>query len=242
MDSHEIISNIKNPAQASPEKTETLQRLVRQYPFSATLHLLLLKNLKTTEHSAYKNNLHHSAAYIHNHEHAYNWLHQRQEAPPSKSPDPGSRDKPWDETARIGKGLTEAEKEAQMQNDLRQWEKEHDFPRKKDEPQKPGEKQNAETANHKSDISTLINKFVHHPPKITLDKDKNYEQEEKLASNSIKDNPDFVSETLGRIYEQQGKITKAMEVYKKLSLKFPEKKRYFASLIENLSNKSDSSN
>lgn len=43
-----------------------------------------------------------------------------------------------------------------------------------------------------------------------------------------------ISETLAKIYIDQNLTAKAIQVYKKLSLRFPEKKAYFASLIEKL--------
>ena len=48
------------------------------------------------------------------------------------------------------------------------------------------------------------------------------------------DKMDFCTETLGRIYEQQGYYAEAKEIYSKLSLRYPEKSVYFATLIEKL--------
>ena len=42
----------------------------------------------------------------------------------------------------------------------------------------------------------------------------------------------MVTETLARIYEQQGNFVKAAEAYRKLALKVPEKAAYFAALSQ----------
>ena len=44
----------------------------------------------------------------------------------------------------------------------------------------------------------------------------------------------FCTETLARIYADQGRNEEAKRIYSKLLLKFPEKNAYFAALIENL--------
>ena len=44
----------------------------------------------------------------------------------------------------------------------------------------------------------------------------------------------FATETLGRIFEEQGRTEEARRIYSRLILEIPEKSAYFASLIENL--------
>ncbi len=54
----------------------------------------------------------------------------------------------------------------------------------------------------------------------------------EMAVNSITKEEDLASESLADIYIKQGKYDKAIDMYKKLSLRNPQKKAYFARKIE----------
>jgi hypothetical protein len=55
---------------------------------------------------------------------------------------------------------------------------------------------------------------------------------ENLADASTNLNDGVISETFAKILLQQSKKAQAIEIYEKLALKFPEKRAYFADLIE----------
>lgn len=80
-------------------------------------------------------------------------------------------------------------------------------------------------------LDELIDKFIKNDPKISPAKADFYSPT-NIAKLSLVDKEEFVSETLAKIYEKQGYFDKAISVYRKLSLKFPEKSSYFASLVE----------
>ncbi|MDR1985225.1 MAG: hypothetical protein LBQ28_10475 [Prevotellaceae bacterium] len=83
----------------------------------------------------------------------------------------------------------------------------------------------------------IIDKFLASSQKISIDpkndKNENSEINENVVAEPIITD-DFVTETLAKIYAEQGYISKAIEVYEKLSLQDSKKSVYFASLIENL--------
>lgn len=59
---------------------------------------------------------------------------------------------------------------------------------------------------------------------------------ESVSQSREEDNfTDFCTETLARIYAEQGHFEQAKSIYSKLILRYPEKNAYFAALIEKLS-------
>ena len=88
-----------------------------------------------------------------------------------------------------------------------------------------------ETPKKKLSRKELIDKFIAENPSISKPKAEFYNPI-SVAQNSITDKGDIVSETLAKIYFQQGYFEKAISIYEKLILNFPEKSIYFAAQIE----------
>jgi tetratricopeptide (TPR) repeat protein len=84
--------------------------------------------------------------------------------------------------------------------------------------------------------SELIEKFIQTEPRISKPSKATFFSPQVMAKKSIEENDEIVSETLARIYADQGNVPRAIKVYKKLGLLNPEKNAYFAALIKKLEN------
>ncbi len=84
----------------------------------------------------------------------------------------------------------------------------------------------------KKDPKDLINAFLKNKPTIER-KDTIETSGENLARKATLESSDeLVTETLARIHAKQGDVARAIQIYEKLVLKYPEKKAYFAAQIE----------
>jgi hypothetical protein len=78
----------------------------------------------------------------------------------------------------------------------------------------------------------LIDKFILTNPRIEPIRDPANLQHEDISKPYTENQGGFISETLAKIYITQGYYSRAIDIYEKLSLKFPEKSSYFATQIE----------
>ncbi|MCC5931013.1 MAG: tetratricopeptide repeat protein [Cyclobacteriaceae bacterium] len=84
----------------------------------------------------------------------------------------------------------------------------------------------------------IINNFINNMPdfssrKRSIDEAQD-EENTDLSENSAAFNDDIISENLALIFLKQGKKDKAIDIYRKLIWKYPDKKPYFVARIEAL--------
>ena len=108
--------------------------------------------------------------------------------------------------------------------------------------QKKSTEKDTEISEQRSEIKAtlkeqinIIDSFIKKEPSISSKPVKSIDSDQKdLSEKSTNFGDDLISENLAQILVEQGKTQKAVDMYKKLIWKFPQKKAYFAARIEDL--------
>lgn len=83
-------------------------------------------------------------------------------------------------------------------------------------------------------VMDIIDRFIELEPEIGMKPRMTEGRQEDISRRSAIDNGEIISETLALIYLKQGNKNKAIRIYEKLMLKFPEKSSYFEALLKKI--------
>jgi tetratricopeptide (TPR) repeat protein len=97
--------------------------------------------------------------------------------------------------------------------------------------QEKTQKENSE--NHRIQQQSIIDRFIETNPGVIRPK-KEFFTPETAAKKSEHLPENLATETLAKVYLQQGNFQGAIRTYERLMLKFPEKNAYFANLIQQI--------
>ena len=242
----EIVSSYSS----TPDEIAILQKLVKEYPFSQIVHLLLANASKKEDPTSFKESL--TQAAFHSTDRIIlksliennlvpSEIHNTK-ATLSKKPLIPTKSNKIDADALRAEVLENLHKLVQTKKDTSFWFEE--IVDVQDKTIKPTSTPKSTTTKDTSKSTTtrvkkqskIIDKFIKEKPTIRKNsKAANEKEDLAISSSNLRD--DVVSESLAKIFINQGKNEKAIDIYKKLIWKFPQKKALFAAQIEILKKK-----
>jgi tetratricopeptide (TPR) repeat protein len=209
MTADQIHQLLLHPEGLTQDTLPVLRELTEQYPAFEAGWMLYLKNLKALKNASFEQELLNGAIRIHDRRNLYIFLNKEKvrenRVATEESEGFGIPDiiVPSEYLLEnLGENTPEADVEA------------------------------AEEARKSDRRQTLIEKFLEAQPRIPAIKAEEAPGPVESHKTAEAEPDELVTETLATIYAQQGYYKKAIQIFEKLSLKYPEKSTYFAAQIE----------
>jgi len=218
MTANQIIELIQAPEKLNQETLPLLKELNERYPAFEAGWILYLKNLKNLNDSSFEQELIHVAIRIQDRRKLYLFLNE-----PSRITESNE-----DQTIETDTG-----KELKFDNLILPSEYQVESIVTPEEPLSDTIRPIQEKSGKKI---SLIEKFLEAQPKMPPINETKSGSPMESQSQPEDVSDDLVTETLAMIYSQQGYYKKAIQIFEKLSLKYPEKSTYFAGHIEKIKN------
>ncbi|CAM1342312.1 hypothetical protein [Tenacibaculum aestuarii] len=242
MNKDKYIQFLEKPELISTESSSEITALIQEYPYFQSARALRLKALKNQESYKYNNELKITAAYTTDRTVLFDFITSEAfKETPKKEEKVSLKDKilpkkkiteveTIEEDLAIGKPLSFTQSETFSFNQWLQLSSKKTIVRDVT-PQKEEKKQEEETTPTKSEHEAIIDRFIETAPKISRP-NKTSTTDVKIADNQQSNQ--LATETLAKVYLEQKKYDSAIQAYKILSLKYPEKSGFFADQIKRI--------
>ncbi|MBI9067678.1 MAG: hypothetical protein JEZ09_10330 [Salinivirgaceae bacterium] len=258
MDKETFYQYIKFPELLDDRSLVDLEKIVEEYPYFQTAHLLYLKNLNNQGSIKYDQELKRTAVWVSSRDRLFYLLDKRVLLPVSepflideeKKQVANESSETFDFTELTS--LTEFKEESssktkEIDDELSQLimsgaaqslsfynvDDKVDLEDFKNTFGKNKPSLSMSEAKAKTSRDNLIDKFIDKQPKI-IPKEKEEIKIQEVENNDTVETSDMITDTLAKIYIKQGLYEKAIFAYEKLSLKYPEKNIYFAGQIKKI--------
>ncbi|WP_428740707.1 hypothetical protein [Tenacibaculum sp.] len=236
LDTNKYIQLLEKPELISIEHNSELMAIIQQYPYFQSARALRLKILKNQESYKYNNELKVTASYTTDRTVLFDFITSEafKESPP-KEEKTSLKDKillkkkvtevkTIEEDLAIGKPLSFTQNETFSFNQWLQLSSKKVIVRAESDLPK-------EEPSIKSEHEAIIDRFIETAPKISRP-NKTSAPDIKVAENQQSNQ--LATETLAKVYLEQKKYDSAIQAYKILSLKYPEKSGLFADQIKRI--------
>lgn len=218
MTADQLYQFMLNPDGMNRDTLQDFKEMTEQYPAFETAWILYLKNLKILKDSAFEQELINGAIRIHDRRKLYLFLNQKAAEQVITQPEAISMEEMPDTDLLnlVAPPVYRLEVDDDVDETIGEIARSIQ--------KKPSKKH------------TLIEKFLEAQPKMPQIKEEEPESPMESWKPKEQDSDDLVTETLATIYTQQGYYKKAIQIFERLSLKYPEKSTYFAAQIEKIKN------
>ena len=221
MNTERIISLIKNPHLINKKDVIFLEDISIKHPSFSISHVLLTKGLLNTESVRYNQKLKKAALYSLDRKQLFRLISQ------DVKNEEIVKENDLIEVIKVEEEVIITQKEELKIGQPLEFDETEEYSFSEWLALTKVQKINREETEDKPD---LINNFIKKSPTIEVEKNKFFSPTE-TAKSSIIENEELVTETLARVYLEQEHFEKAIEAYKKLSLKYPKKSSFFADQI-----------
>ncbi|CAM1346241.1 hypothetical protein [Tenacibaculum crassostreae] len=239
MDTNKYIQLLENPELISIEDQAELTAIIKKYPYLQSAKALRLKILNHQESYKYNNELKITAAHTTDRTVLFDFITSEAfKEIPKKEEKTSLKDKilpkkkvteveTIEDDLAIGKPLSFTQNETFSFNQWLQLSSKKAIVRT----EKETSEKEVEESLAKSEHEAIINRFIETAPKITR---PNKAAPLEIKINESEQNNQLATETLAKVYLEQKKYDSAIQAYKILSLKYPEKSGFFADQIKRI--------
>ena len=248
MEKEKFYSYLDSSEKKSLEASSYLQSIIIKYPYFEPARVLYLKSLKINESNLFEEQLYKNAALLPDRRQLFFILN-----PANKSTSKEAKVLPSSyENDSHFVLLDEKQNTNGPLVDISDFTKENDIPISgyelldiTDQEGSNGTLNSSETSeyslNNNGQALTnddLIEQFIKATPKLKPPQIIQGEQED-ISLKSLEEPEDLITEPIAKIYLSQGLSEKAISIYEKLCLKYPEKSSYFAGQIQEIKKQSN---
>ncbi len=260
MQTDQFFKILKKPNNIENGLSSELDNILAEYPWFQAAHLLMVKTLHKRHDIRFKNRLHLAATHLPDREKLYETLNNVVSSLNSKITQPETN--PLHPiaagTISISTPIVEEAIDARLKiSEIEAFIKENDMLLFDFEISQSFYKNHATIENynpiveleklpHKPEYTdnekerspdreqqfSLIDKFIMEKPRIIPKPPFEQTPQIDISKDSVTERGEFLTEALANIYIKQKLFDKAIAIYSKLSLKYPEKSSYFATQIE----------
>ena len=208
MNKKNFIKILQNPENLTAEELSFLDEINREFPYFQISKAIYLKTLKENDDIKFKKFLRSTAAYSRDRKILFDFINKSQ----------NQNEKVYfnkNEITTVQSEYKIIEEEIIEENSFVEWLKLSNL--------KPIDRSNE---------TETIDKFISKKPKLKVEVNENDLNNDK--ADNLSNQVGYMTETLAKLYLNQKNYEKAIQSYKILILKFPEKNSYFADQIKKI--------